>query len=701
MSENQERSLQPAIYGLLVLGAVMGIVAVVQGVKMYSAEALDRQEHYPLVVWAGANALICISAAIWAFTYKPPTESREEVTTPTKLLILGVGGLLGFTTVLCLGVLYALFDKTWLTTATGSRAAWKEAKTWYPILLALAGLGVMLLSFVAVRSEERKNPTFRRLIYGFNSVLMGLLVLAILGVGNVFAAVYGNKTFDWTGSNIYSISEPTKRVLRSLDTPIRVYVLPRRFEPLLLNDVRTLLESCTKESSQLTFEEVTTVPAMRELISKYDLLDETVLLVVQDPDGEKPQHQALRLDDLEENLFGRVQSEASQRSFKGEQAILSAISKLRSGGVSGVVYFTQDSGEMRLSEFSRRRGVGIQEDRGVGALKSKLEKANYTVKEWNLASIDPETKQSAKIPDDAFAVVMAGPADLGDATSAAAKVKVLDDYMKRSSKSKLIVLLDVRRNREGEVQPTGLESFLSSFGVQVGKNILVHPPLNIAPEATAALVYVPNASDAAFQDAFRESGAFRLWDARTVQPATPPPAKYVVSALLETAPIIQRQFTGTWPEEKIRGNPDDFVMEMAEKNREEVTRKMQTPPVAVAVTVREKSGDSSMPDDPVHAPMRQKEGEPRLIVFGSSSLASNTLVEGGREIYYNLIQSCLAWFRGRPEMMTEITPKARSSYKLNLKAEDSSLRNIIWLPILVLIVGVVGAGVSVWFLRRQ
>jgi hypothetical protein len=697
--QQEQRAPQPAIYALLAFGGVMLAIGIYQGVHMWKAESLDQRGYYPWLAWLGANALIGLGAALWAWTYRS-TQTREEATAPAKLLILGVGGLVGFTTVLCLGVLYAVFDKDWLRTAMGDRAAWKEAKTWLPVILALGGLGLMLVSFLAVRSEERKNPTFRRLIYGFNSVLMGLLVLAILGVGNVFAAIYGNRTFDWTATNIYSITEPTKRYLRSLTTPVKIHVLPPRFEPLLLNDTRTLLDACQRETNLLSVEYVSTRSAYGEIIDKYSLMDDAALVIVYDPDGTKPQHQALRLDDLEDASM-RFQTEARQRSFKGEQAIISAMNTLSSGKLTGAIYFTQDSGEMRLSEFSPRRGRGIQDDRGIGALKSKLEKANYTVKEWNLATIDPETRQPAPIPEDAFAVVLAGPSDLGDAATAAAKNKVLEDYMKRSKSSKLVVLLDVKRNREGEVQPTGLEGFLASFGVQVGKNILVHPPLNVAPEPTAAFVYVPRASDSAFQDAFLESGAFRLWDVRTVQPAPQPPANYTVAPLLETAPIVQGRFTGTWPEERIPGNPEDYVADLMANKRDEVTRKMQSPPVPVAVTVREKSADSSLPDDPIHSRMRQGEGEPRMIVFGSSSLASNTLVEGGREIYYNLLQSSLAWLRGRPEMMTEITPKERKAYRLNIKPEDTTFRHITWLPGLVLILAIIATGIGVWFVRRQ
>ena len=41
------------------------------------------------------------------------------------------------------------------------------------------------------------------------------------------------------------------------------------------------------------------------------------------------------------------------------------------------------------------------------AFREKLQKSNYTVKEWPLGQIDAATNTPAKIPDDAFAIVVA------------------------------------------------------------------------------------------------------------------------------------------------------------------------------------------------------------------------------------------------------------------------------------------------------
>jgi hypothetical protein len=287
------------------------------------------------------------------------------------LLILVIGGVLGFTTLLCLGIIYMGTDAEWWTKATSGRMAWKEWKPWQPIFAILVGLGVMFASLLAVRSEERHNPTLRRLVYGFNAVLTGLLVMALIGVGNVMAFFYGAKSFDWTETSIYSITPTTVRILESLERPVKVHVLMTQGDPLYL-DVRTLLETMQRYSSKFSVEHVTTRNAYMELYKNFELLDNTLILVVSETEEGKPIHQALRLEDLED-VQSRFQSEGQQRSFKGEQAVMNAIETLREGKVKKTIYFTQDSGELRLNEMSSsRRARGPESDRGMGALKEKL-----------------------------------------------------------------------------------------------------------------------------------------------------------------------------------------------------------------------------------------------------------------------------------------------------------------------------------------
>ena len=62
--------------------------------------------------------------------------------------------------------------------------AWQGATWWHlwVCLLALfGGLALMFVSLLPARAVERTDPALRRLLYGYNAVLSGLLMLAIGG----------------------------------------------------------------------------------------------------------------------------------------------------------------------------------------------------------------------------------------------------------------------------------------------------------------------------------------------------------------------------------------------------------------------------------------------------------------------------------------------------------------------------------------
>jgi hypothetical protein len=205
-------------------------------------------------------------------------------------------------------------------------------------------------------------------------------------------------------------------------------------------------------------------------------------------------------------------------------------------------------------------------------------------------------------------------------------------------------------------------------------------------------------ADPVFQEAF--SGfAERLpfFDVRSIEPGTPP-AHATVATLMETA-ILQPGATLQWPVEVLPADSEVYFKKLMEPgSREELNKLLRTPPTPVAVTVRDK-GKGPDPSDP-HAFMRQdSQGAPRMVVFGNASMASNTFVEGGREIYYNLIVSALGWLRDRPELVTAIQPKERKAYRLNVKPGETS--GILFTPGIVLLLAIIACGVGVWFIRRR
>src|SRR5437016_1615477 len=130
-------------------------------------------------------------------------KSAKQLPTERQLLVLMFGGCAG----LILWGLSLVLAYAWRGTLFGGLDAWQGTnwwQLWVCLLTMFGGLAIMFVSLMPLRSVERSNAALRRLLYGYNAVLTGLLLLAILLVGNVLIYNYVTPSFDWTQSGIYT-----------------------------------------------------------------------------------------------------------------------------------------------------------------------------------------------------------------------------------------------------------------------------------------------------------------------------------------------------------------------------------------------------------------------------------------------------------------------------------------------------------------
>ena len=98
--------------------------------------------------------------------------------TPTErhVLMLLMGGCAG----LILWVLSLVLAYAWRNTIFGGLDAWQGAnwwQLWVCLLAMVGGLAIMFVSLLPLRAVERSNAVLRRLLYGYNAMLTGLLLL--------------------------------------------------------------------------------------------------------------------------------------------------------------------------------------------------------------------------------------------------------------------------------------------------------------------------------------------------------------------------------------------------------------------------------------------------------------------------------------------------------------------------------------------
>src|SRR5262249_36202074 len=122
---------------------------------------------------------------------------------------------------------------------------------WVCLLALFGGLALMFVSLLPARAVERSDPALRRLLYGYNAVLTGLLMVVILAVVNILVYNYFNVTYDWTEHAIYTLSDQSKNILRALEKPTEVYVIMVTNDRQAFDDMRTLLDNCRAINDKL------------------------------------------------------------------------------------------------------------------------------------------------------------------------------------------------------------------------------------------------------------------------------------------------------------------------------------------------------------------------------------------------------------------------------------------------------------------
>lgn len=687
-------------------------------------EAFSIASSNPWFWWTLLGSVILAGLGSFYLVRKPVTiadAQSQEVDDRQwgKLGFFAMFSLIGFLTVACLAIPYTWMHSAKLLSRQGWSFSADNPDRWIPILIVLAyvlGLGSMFASLLAVKSEERTNAALRRWIYGYNAFLGALLFLAILGVINAFFALYGPEPSDWTSTNIYSLSPATKRLVKSLEKPVRVYVMLSP-STALEQDVLGTLNNCKSLSSQL---EIVDLPLIRTnfreidaLIKKYDVLRDASglvqgLLLVQDPNSEKPLTTLLKQEDLEEVTGGRGGMDSGQRFYKGEQAFYSALREFRQEKKKQTIYFTQDSGELSIDDSVTRAQRGSAIARAAGNLKQRLEKAGYVVKPLNLGQLEADGKTYSKVPDDAMLVIVADPLRMTPE-----KAGVLDAYMKRPKKDgvdagKLIVLLDPHYGPDNKVAFTGLETLLGTYGVQVGRDVLYTisrtDPTEVSVVPAGMVTNMPVDPDIAqsLEGLITQTTTgFEFREARSIK-TVPANVSFDTRGLLisiaQDIPTPTGRRMLVWTEDTNIPNPMEYMKKLIESK--DFIKKLDAPiPPTVAVSVREK-GANQPPPNPMMPPPPGKLGDPRMIVFGDATFATDGESQKSGQVGVNVMLACVAWCQGKPELDSgDVTPRERRAYKLNMSSD--TLNRVIWLPPIWLLLAVILLGVGVAILRRK
>jgi hypothetical protein len=670
-------------------------------------EAFGIARSNPWFWWTLCNGVMLAGLGLFYAVRKPATAEPEEQNREDrlwgKLGFFVICSVVSFFTVASLALPY-----TWIKSSDIlTREGWKTQEPWLVILAYVLGLGGMFISLLAVKSEERSHVNIRRWIYGYNAFLGGLLFLAIVAVVNAWLALYGPEVSDWTATNIYSLSPATKRLVKSLDKPVRAYVILSPGTEIY-QDVMNLLRNCRSVSDQIEIHQLSPEANFREvdqLLTKYNVTQRDPsglapgVLIVQDPDGPQQMTAFLKPEDIEE--VSEFRGETPRHTFKGEQSLYAALRDFRENKRKATIYFSQDSQELSIDETLLRGRGSSPLVRSAVKLKQQMEKAGYEVKPLGLVQRDPNSKLPPGVPDDAAAVIVADPLSMS-----AEKAAALEKYMNRPKKEgvdlgKLIVLLDVNFESSGKIPATGLENFLAGYGIQAEPGEIFRlaedptkiPIREIPPQADDELAE----SVVGMMNAQRKRIEFTECRALRVLPGNPrfDSKPFLIPARVATNAGLLR---ASWIEPNRIADSPKYVEQLAQNPPELMKKINANQEICIAATVRD-PGMSPPQQNPLQRPPPGKPGAPRMLVIGDATCITDAEMEKN-DMGGNLIVTTLAWLRGKPELGADAPPpKERKSYRLTIP--EDTMRRVFWLPLLWLLLAVIATGIGVGILRRR
>lgn len=671
----QKMANEPQVFGRGFLVAAVVIAGLtIGGAGWWVPELMG-----PIIIAGTWLTITFLTAGTERLFHKPKPGTELDV---ARLLLLGIGGLAGWGITkagFALGYLWWDNILNWLNAEGPGEKSWRGLVV---LLVIVVGLGTMFVSLQLGRTDERSNAFIRRLLYGYNTALAGLLLIAILLVLNVILAVRGKIPIDFTRAGRFSLSERTQNVLKGLNKPVEIISVSGNRDELVEQDVRDMLSMCRLYSDKVRIDELN-VHLERgralELKQKYPKLEPGCLVVLY---GKDEAHEVIPVEELSKpsNRGGpRNPMGPAPQDFTGEDILLSTLISLIEGKQKSIVYFTQDFNELSLADSN----PNAQFERGCGLLKAELEKQNYEVKPLKFDPVDP------KVPADASVVAIAGPR----VPVASGVIKALRDYMAKGGK--LLVLLGAFADGEDPktMVRTGLEPFLQEHNVGAPRERLLTFKLRFDLEPLDVIAVMndqleTNPVVAAFHDRL-----FKFTDCRPLE------AMPSLGAGRWQAQTLMLSNSFSFPQADFAAAPGAVVGDLrrdVDVFRKKVEEIQKRGPIPLVVAVSESSMD---PRDP-HAAMRGPQpGKPRMVVFGTASVAANQAVSQNRSSAL-LIASCLDYLRERRAGLSAIPPKQQDYYEPQPKTDDQ-MRRMIWLPPILIVVSILGLGTGVWIVRRR
>lgn len=514
-------------------------------------------------------------------------------------------------------------------------------QTWdtYQTVLVVVGAAALVAGLLARRREIAGAMTGRQGRYRANSLVSIVLFVAVLGLVNYLGA-RNEEIFDLTPEGLNTLADQSVNVAEQVEQDVEILAFyPGGDNPA----ARTLLERYRNANSRISFRFIDP-DSEPQTAQQYEV---TVYGNISDPlSGRSSAYGTLILEmgDFRE----RVESDRPVT----EEALTNALTRLLKGEEK-TVYFVEGHGE---------KNIDVAEQGGMASARTALERENYVVSTTNLV-VD------GGVPEDAAVLVWAGPVN----EPFDEEITMLEEYL--DAGGSVLIMIDPDQ--------ASFAAFLEEWGIRVGNDFVVDASgigrlLGAGPEIPLVSQYGSHAITADFTEYGNVMTFFPL--ARSVTPAEDPTSDVTLAPLLLTN-------SRSWGETDLE-NPQ------AEMNPE-----VDVPgPVTLGVAAtRSAAADppEATPED-AEDPADEADSNARLVVIGDSEFASNGYFE--QQGNGNLFMNAVTWLASDDSFIS-IRPREPGDRPLTMTPAQSSIS--FYLSMVLLPLGIIAGGISVWMKRRK
>ncbi|WP_165219151.1 Gldg family protein [Aquisphaera insulae] len=533
-----------------------------------------------------------------------------------------------------------------------------------PVMAAGTGLAFRLI--VVARRYRHASPVLGRAAEISATLLNAGLLAGVLAVMNVAAFRYGSRAIDMTRERTFSLSSLSLNQLRRLDRPLTFHLVygggaqaVRQLERIyqLLDLYRAAGDGRVRIENLNPYTEIARAEDMARRAPDLAVLRGGGVLI-EYGEGKDAEYSVVANQDLfalASPESARPDSDRFETTFRGEDAITSALIRLGEGKKSKVA-FTIGHGEPSSVDVNPNGP-------GIGLWRGRLASVGCEVVELNL--------QRDPVPDDLALMIVAGPKD----PFRPEEVAKLKAYADRGGPILALV---------GNLEPVGLDELLKSFNLELGRGMVIDPTHNFNSNLQFVFASPRGTQGQPIADAIPPNRAILLPYAAPIHvlglggqgkaASAPENPNLIPTVILRTGPQ-------SWAETDL-SNPRPQIDKVAD----------EVGPIIVGVAVQDRAATATPGAERSTAAPR-----PRLVLFSSGTMGAN-FVKAIAPANMDLLMSAASWLRGRPDAIG-ITPSTHTA--LTLRADPALRSRLILVPTVMSILGVLAVGTIVYVSRRE